>query len=225
MDKWRSDKTQQEIIHQSGILRYRRGYRPASQTKTIKLHFLLSSILIVPISTNSSHLLPSLERLSGKCLQMILNVRCWHNWYRYYSVFMNYFLCRINVKIAVTITYCLILKMFDYGKYHCRNRGTDSRSCIQWGAKFFSGNQQAIPAPDLPDTLSMLNALEVLEDNCFPTICNGLDRRFLEWSSGFQLAEMSGRNFCELTLVRVKDMHNLYVNLCATNKDIFSESS
>lgn len=29
--------------------------------------------------------------------------------------------------------------------------------------------------------------------------------------------------FCELTLVRVKEMHNLYANLCATNKDIFSE--
>jgi len=29
--------------------------------------------------------------------------------------------------------------------------------------------------------------------------------------------------FRELTLVRVKEMHSLYVNLCATNKDIFSE--
>lgn len=93
------------------------------------------------------------------------------------------------------------------------------------GAKFFSENQQVIPAPDLLDTLSMLNALKVLEDNYFPTICNGFKRRFLEWSSGFQLAEMSGRNFCELTLVRVKEMHNLYANLCATNKDIFSVSS
>lgn len=31
------------------------------------------------------------------------------------------------------------------------------------------------------------------------------------------------KKFCELTLVRVKEMHNLYSNLCATNKDIFSE--
>lgn len=29
--------------------------------------------------------------------------------------------------------------------------------------------------------------------------------------------------FCELTLVRAKEMHNLYANLCATNTDIFSE--
>lgn len=63
MDKGRSDKVQQEIIHQSGILRYRRGNRPASQTKTIKSHFLLSPILTVPISANSSHLLPSFEIL------------------------------------------------------------------------------------------------------------------------------------------------------------------
>lgn len=48
------------------------------------------------------------------------------------------------------------------------------------GAKFFSENQQVIPAPDLLDALSMLNALKVLEDNCFPTICNGFKRRFLE---------------------------------------------
>lgn len=31
------------------------------------------------------------------------------------------------------------------------------------------------------------------------------------------------KKFCELTLVRVKELHNLYANLCATNKDIFSE--
>lgn len=37
----------------------------------------------------------------------------------------------------------------------------------------------------------------------------------------------AGRNewekFRELTLVRVKEMYNLYPNLCAINKDIFSE--
>ncbi len=37
----------------------------------------------------------------------------------------------------------------------------------------------------------------------------------------------AGRNewekFRELTLVRVKEMYNLYSNLCAINKDIFSE--
>ena len=32
-------------------------------------------------------------------------------------------------------------------------------------SKFFSGNQQAISSSDLPDTLSMPNALKVLEDN------------------------------------------------------------
>lgn len=31
------------------------------------------------------------------------------------------------------------------------------------------------------------------------------------------------KKFRELTMVRVKEMHNLYSNLCATNKDIFSE--
>lgn len=31
------------------------------------------------------------------------------------------------------------------------------------------------------------------------------------------------KKFRELTLVRVKEMHNLYAGLCATNKDIFSE--
>lgn len=31
------------------------------------------------------------------------------------------------------------------------------------------------------------------------------------------------KKFRELTLVRVKEMHNLYSNLCVTNKDIFSE--
>lgn len=31
------------------------------------------------------------------------------------------------------------------------------------------------------------------------------------------------KKFCELTLVLVKEMHNLYANLCAINKDIFSE--
>ena len=36
-------------------------------------------------------------------------------------------------------------------------------------SKFFSGNQQAISCSDLPDTLSMPNALKVLEDNGFPT--------------------------------------------------------
>ena len=36
-------------------------------------------------------------------------------------------------------------------------------------SKFFSGNQRTIPGPDLPDTLSMPNALKVLEDNGFPT--------------------------------------------------------
>lgn len=36
-------------------------------------------------------------------------------------------------------------------------------------SKFFSGNQQAISSSDLPDTLSMPNALKVLEDNGFPT--------------------------------------------------------
>lgn len=47
-----------------------------------------------------------------------------------------------------------------------------------------------------------------------------------------EIAEMksqlsAGRNewekFRELTQVRVKEMHNLYSNLCAINKDIFSE--
>lgn len=36
-------------------------------------------------------------------------------------------------------------------------------------SKFFSGNQQVAPSSDLPDTLSMPNALKVLEDNGFPT--------------------------------------------------------
>ena len=36
-------------------------------------------------------------------------------------------------------------------------------------SKFFSENQRTIPGPDLPDTLSMPNALKVLEDNGFPT--------------------------------------------------------
>ena len=36
-------------------------------------------------------------------------------------------------------------------------------------SKFFSGNQQAMFSSDLPDTLSMPNALKVLEDNGFPT--------------------------------------------------------
>lgn len=36
-------------------------------------------------------------------------------------------------------------------------------------SKFFSGNQQVAPSSDLPDTLSMPNALKVLADNGFPT--------------------------------------------------------
>lgn len=36
-------------------------------------------------------------------------------------------------------------------------------------SKFFSGNQQTMFSSDLPDTLSMPNALKVLEDNGFPT--------------------------------------------------------
>ena len=36
-------------------------------------------------------------------------------------------------------------------------------------SKFFSGNQLVAPSSDLPDTLSMPNALKVLEDNGFPT--------------------------------------------------------
>lgn len=36
-------------------------------------------------------------------------------------------------------------------------------------SKFFSGNQQVAPSFDLPDTLSMPNALKVLEDNGFLT--------------------------------------------------------
>ena len=45
--------------------------------------------------------------------------------------------------------------------------------------------------------------------------------------AGMRSQLSAGRNeweeFRELTLVRVKEMHNLYSNLCATNKDIFSE--
>lgn len=45
--------------------------------------------------------------------------------------------------------------------------------------------------------------------------------------AGMKSQLSAGRNewekFRELTLVRVKEMHSLYVNLCATNKDIFSE--
>ena len=44
--------------------------------------------------------------------------------------------------------------------------------------------------------------------------------------AGMKSQLSAGRNewekFRELTLVRVKEMHSLYVNLCATNKDIFS---
>lgn len=87
----------------------------------------------------------------------------------FYKLLFLYFLCHINVEMAVTTAYCLTPKMFDYGKYHCRNRGADSRSCIQCGFKIFSGNQQAVPSSDLPDTLSMPNALKVLEDYGFPT--------------------------------------------------------
>ena len=70
----------------------------------------------------------------------------------FYKLLFLYFLCRINVEMAVTTAYCLTPKMFDYGN-----------------SKFFSGNQQAISSSDLPDTLSMPNALKVLEDNGFPT--------------------------------------------------------
>lgn len=59
--------------------------------------------------------------------------------------------------------------MFDYGKYYCRNRGADSVLVFNAVSKFFSGNQQAVSDSDLPDTLSMPNALKVLEDNGFPT--------------------------------------------------------
>mgnify|MGYP001778125591 FL=1 len=45
--------------------------------------------------------------------------------------------------------------------------------------------------------------------------------------AGMKSQLSAGRNewekFRELTLVRVKEMHNLYSNLCAINKDIFSE--
>lgn len=45
--------------------------------------------------------------------------------------------------------------------------------------------------------------------------------------AGMKSQLSAGRNeweqFREQTLVRVKEMHSLYVNLCATNKDIFSE--
>lgn len=45
--------------------------------------------------------------------------------------------------------------------------------------------------------------------------------------AGMKSQLSAGRNeweqFRELTLVRVKEMHNLYANLCAINKDIFSE--
>lgn len=87
----------------------------------------------------------------------------------FYKLLFLYFLCRINVEIAVTTAYCLTPKMFDYGKYYCRNRGTNSRSCIQCGFKILLGNQQVAPSSDLPDTLSMPNALKVLADNGFPT--------------------------------------------------------
>lgn len=40
----------------------------------------------------------------------------------FYKLLFLYFLCRINVEIAVTTAYCLTPKMFDYGKYYCRNR-------------------------------------------------------------------------------------------------------
>ena len=45
--------------------------------------------------------------------------------------------------------------------------------------------------------------------------------------AGMKSQLSAGRNeweqFRELTLVRVREMHNLYANLCAINKDIFSE--
>ena len=44
--------------------------------------------------------------------------------------------------------------------------------------------------------------------------------------AGMKSQLSAGRNeweqFRELTLVRVREMHNLYANLCAINKDIFS---
>ena len=52
----------------------------------------------------------------------------------FYKLLFLYFLCRINVEMAVTTAYCLIPKMFDYGKYHCRNRGADSRVTILFSA-------------------------------------------------------------------------------------------
>ena len=73
----------------------------------------------------------------------------------FYKLLFLYFLCRINVEMAVTTAYCLTPQIQE--------------AVFNAVSKFFSGNQQAISSSDLPDTLSMPNALKVLEDNGFPT--------------------------------------------------------
>lgn len=87
----------------------------------------------------------------------------------FYKLLFLYFLCRINVEMAVTTAYCLTPKMFDYGNIIVATEEQIQEAVFNAVSKFFSGNQQAVPSSDLPDTLSMPNALKVLEDNGFPT--------------------------------------------------------